>query len=71
MSYIYIYIYIYDISSLRVKPHCCLLLSWKSWNRFECAVGGLRHPQRINALCGQNVEFLDVKLVVHIVTSGL
>jgi hypothetical protein len=22
-----------------------LLLSWKSWNRFECAVGGVSHPQ--------------------------
>jgi hypothetical protein len=22
-----------------------LLLSCKSWNRFECAVGGVRHPQ--------------------------
>jgi hypothetical protein len=20
--------------------HCYLPLSWKSWNRFECAVGG-------------------------------
>jgi hypothetical protein len=28
-----------------VTPYCCLLLSWKSWNRFECAVGGARHPQ--------------------------
>jgi hypothetical protein len=25
----------------------------------------------INTLCGQNVELLDVKLVVHIVTTGL
>ena len=25
--------------------YCYLLLSWKSWNRFECAVGGVRHPQ--------------------------
>jgi hypothetical protein len=22
--------------------YCYLLLSWKSWNRFECAVGGIR-----------------------------
>jgi hypothetical protein len=22
-----------------------LLLSWKSWTRLECAVGGVRHPQ--------------------------
>jgi hypothetical protein len=28
-------------------PHryCYLPLSWKSWNWFECAVGGVRHPQ--------------------------
>ena len=25
--------------------YCYLLLSWKSWNWFECAVGGVRHPQ--------------------------
>ena len=27
--------------------------------------------KHINTLCGQNVELLSVKLVVHIVTSGL
>jgi hypothetical protein len=25
--------------------YCYLPLSWKSWNRFECAVGGVRRPQ--------------------------
>jgi hypothetical protein len=25
--------------------YCYLPLSWKSWNRFECAVGGVRYPQ--------------------------
>ena len=25
----------------------------------------------INTLCGQNVEFLNVKLVVHMVTTGI
>jgi hypothetical protein len=29
------------------------------------------HTERINTLCGQNVELLNVKLVVHIVTTGL
>jgi len=29
------------------------------------------HTQHINTLCGQNVELLNVKLVVHIVTTGL
>ena len=29
------------------------------------------HTKHTNTLCGQNVELLNVKLVVHIVTSGL
>ena len=29
------------------------------------------HTKHINTMCVQNVEVLNVKLVVHIVTSGL
>jgi hypothetical protein len=29
------------------------------------------YPNHINTLCGQNVELLNVKLAVHIVTTGL
>jgi hypothetical protein len=29
------------------------------------------HTKHINTLCGQNVEFLNIKLAVHIVTTGL
>ena len=29
------------------------------------------HTEHINTLCGQNVELLNVKLVVHIVTTWL
>jgi len=29
------------------------------------------HTKHINALCGLNVELLNVKLAVHIVTTGL
>ena len=29
------------------------------------------HKEHINTLCGQNVELLNVKLAVHIVTIGL
>ena len=29
------------------------------------------HTKHMNRLCGQNVELLNVKLVVHIVTTGL
>ena len=33
-----------------------------------CSEINIKH---INTLCGQNVELLNVKLVVHIVTAGL
>ena len=29
------------------------------------------HTKHINNLCGQNVDLLNVKLVVYIVTTGL
>jgi len=29
------------------------------------------HSNHINTVCGQNVELVNVKLVVHIVTTGL
>jgi len=29
------------------------------------------HTKHINTLCGQNGELLDVKMVVHIATTGL
>ena len=29
------------------------------------------HTKHINTLCGQNVEFVNIKLLVHIVTTGL
>ena len=29
------------------------------------------HTEHLNTVCGHNVELLDVKLVVHIVTTGL
>jgi len=35
------------------------------------AVYSAIHLKRINTLCGQNVELLNVKLVVHIVTTEL
>ena len=35
------------------------------------AVCSQLHTKHINTLCGQNVQLLNVKLAVHIVTSGL
>ena len=34
------------------------------------AVSSQIHTKHTNPLCGQNVELLNVKLAVHIVTSG-
>jgi len=39
--------------------------------REKIAVCVVIHTKHINTLCGQNVELLNVKLVVHIVTTGL
>ena len=35
------------------------------------AVCSEMHTKHISRLCGQNVELLNVKLVVYIVTTGL
>ena len=35
------------------------------------AFGSQIYTKHINTVCGQNVELLNVKLVVHIVTTGL
>ena len=35
------------------------------------AVCSKNHTKHINTLCVQNVEFVNLKLVVHIVTTGL
>ena len=39
--------------------------------RETIAVCSQIHTQHINTLCGQNTEFMEVKLVVHIVTTEL
>jgi hypothetical protein len=31
--------------------YCYLPLSWKSWKWFECAVGGVHHPQHTQTDC--------------------
>jgi hypothetical protein len=35
------------------------------------AVSSQIHTKHINTLCGHKLELLNVKLVVHIVTTGL
>ena len=29
------------------------------------------HTKHINTVCGQNIDLLNVKLLVHVVTAGL
>jgi len=41
------------------------------WNREIIAVCSEIHTKHLNTLCGQSVELLNVKLVVHIVTTWL
>jgi hypothetical protein len=43
-----------------------LMLCWEIF-----AVCSQIHTKHINTLCGQNVELLNGKLAVHIVTTGL
>jgi hypothetical protein len=40
-------------------------------NREIIAVCSEIHTKHINTVCGQSAELLNVKLVVHIVTTGL
>ena len=40
-------------------------------NREIIAVCSEIHTKHINTLCGQNLELLNVKPVIHIMTTGL
>ena len=46
---------------------CCSVLLYRE----IMAVCSQIHTKHINTVCGQNVELLNVKLVVHTVTTGL
>jgi len=41
------------------------------FNRESIAVCSQIHTKHINTVCGQNVELFNVKLALHIVTTGL
>jgi hypothetical protein len=46
--------------------YCYLPLSWKSWNRFECAVGGVRtyHPKHVE-------QFPDMNKLCNVVSCWI
>ena len=58
-----LYIYIYTLHVIKTSQ---LMLY-----REIIVVCSQIHTKHINTVCGQNVELLNVKLVVHIVTTGL
>jgi hypothetical protein len=47
---------IYSILYLSHR-YCYLPLSWKSWNRFECAVGGVRQDAVDTVVCAPDNEW--------------
>jgi len=57
---------IYSIWYL-LHRYCYLPLSWKSWNWFECAVGGVRHPQHTSASTLINTSWILNSVIATII----
>jgi len=57
------------------RRYCYLPLSWKSWNRYECAVGGVRHYgwwynlKRVEQF-PDKIYCVTLHLVEHILSSS-
>ena len=50
--------------------YCYLQLSWRSWNRFECAVGGVRHPQHTQSgLCDASC-WIYIRMFLQVFSSS-
>jgi methylthioribose-1-phosphate isomerase len=63
----------YGEANSRFSQFCDLAYKTTQFILFRdvIAVRSQIHTKHINTLCGQNVELLNVKLAVHIVTTGL
>ena len=61
------------LQSVPRSKHCVSVIQTSQLMLYSeiIAVCSQIHTKHINTLCGQNVELLNVKLVVHIVTTGL
>jgi hypothetical protein len=46
--------------------YCYLPLSWKSWNRFECAVGGVRRPDHDQQHCYHQAPTVNQRLLLQL-----
>jgi 2-C-methyl-D-erythritol 4-phosphate cytidylyltransferase len=62
-----------EIQSVPLSKHTVSVIktSWLMLYSEIIAVCSEIHTKQINTLCGQNVELVNVKLAVHIVTTGL
>jgi hypothetical protein len=61
-----------NAQSVPRSKHSALIIKTDKLMSFRViiAVCSVIHTKYINTLCGQNVELLNVKLVVYIVTTG-
>jgi hypothetical protein len=54
--------------------YCYLPLSWKSWNRYECAVGDVGHPQNTQTTFGDkyylNFNLKSINIVMTVVFTS-
>ena len=62
-----------NVDRSSVETHCVSVIKTSQLKLYReiIAVCSEIHTKHINTVCGQNVELLNVKLVVHIVTTGL
>ena len=66
-----LYIKIQSVPRSKLSPISVIKTSQLMLYREIIAVCSQIHIKHINTLCGQNVELLNVKLAVYIVTTGL
>ena len=61
------------IQSVPRSKHCVWVIKTSQLMLYReiMAVCSEIHTKHINTVCGQNVELLNVKMAVHIVTTGL
>jgi len=69
VRFIYVYIYIYRERERHIYIYIYIYKNRARTAQEIIAVCSQIHTKHINTLCGQNVELLNVKLPVHIVTT--
>ena len=68
----YVYIHVFGpYRTVNTLPISVIKFSQLMLYREIMAVCSEIHTKHINTLCGQNVELVNVKLAVYVVTTGL